>query len=428
MSLPDPDADRSLVQHVETLYPLARVLADPDEAAPLIRTVYEHAAEVPTAQRPSDARAWLFRLLLQARDGDLQPNEKEEDPGSETSFTDDSFRREVAAETAEQRLPVAFAACSLRERFILAIDVLGEPADDVLAAALDTSPEDARSVRDQARSALRASLRDVLRGPERMLVDVALPDEVLRGHLRDLLLDRFTPAPPSLQSTVLETLERARATRAGGSASTDSSWIPGIEAARTILNRTLDAVPAGLSLRGLIGGVAFLLVLMAGIGGGAYLFSPSPSSPATRSVVELSADRADRVEVALETNTPSRASAFVQQSFDRRLSVPEIDGASLRGVGRLALSMGTDVPALLYADDETGTRITALAFNYALMDQLGDQATLDRDHRTRLTTNETLVSEQRGDRAVLLWRQRDDIFVIVAPGLQADSLRSRIRL
>lgn len=428
MSLPDSDADRSLVQHVEALYPLARVLTGPDEAAALIQTIYEHAAQVPAPQRPSDARAWLFRLLVQARDGALQPDETDGQSGSETSFTDDSFRREVAEETAERTLPVAFAACSLRERFILAVDVLGDPTDDVLAAALDTSPADARSVRDQARSALRASLRDVLRGPERMLVDVALPDEVLRDHLRDLLLERFTPAPPSLQSTVLEILERARAARADDSVPTDSSSIPGIETVRTVLNRAMDALRDGLSLRGVVGGIAFLLVLVAGISGGLYLFSSSPSAPAPRSVVELSADRADRVEETLETNAPSRASAFIRQSFDRRLRVPEIDGASLRGVGRLALSMGTDVPALLYADDETGTHITALAYNYALMDQLGDQATLDRDHRTRLATNETLVSEQRGNRAILLWRQRDDIFVIVAPGLQADSLRSRIRL
>lgn len=428
MPLPDPDADRSLVQHVEALYTLARVLGGPDEAAALVRTVYEHAAEVPTTQRPSDGRAWLFRLLVQARDGALHPEETEGGSGSDTSFTDDPFRRDVAEETAERRLPVAFAACSVHERFILAIDVLGEPADDVLAAALDTSPSDARSARDQARSALRASLRDVLRGPERMLVDVALPDEVLRKHLRDLLLDRFHPAPTSLQSTVLEILERARTTHAGDSASTASSSIPGIETARTFLNRALDAVRDGLSLRGLIGGVIFLLLVVAGIGGSSYLFSSSPSTPAPRSVVDLSADRADRVEVTLETNTPSRASAYLQQSFDRRVSVPEIDGASLQGVGRLPLSMGTDVPALLYADDEAGTQIVALAFNYALMDQLGDQATLDQDHRTRLTTNETLLSEQRGDQAVLLWRQRDDIFVVVAPNLQADSLRSRIRL
>lgn len=428
MSLPDSDADRSLLHHLEGLYALVRVLAGPDEAAALLRAVYEHAAQVPPPQRPSDERAWLFRLVGEARDGDLAAA----DPGSpadgDSSFTNDPFRREVAAETAERRLPVAFAACSLQERFVLAIDVLSEPSDEVLAAALNTSPTRARSVRDQARSALRASLRDVLRGPERMLVDVALPDDVLREHLRDLLLSRFPPAPASLQSSVMEILDRAQAQRERESPSTESTPLLDGASVRDRWKQALTAVRDALSLRGLIGGIVFLVVVMAGIGSASYLFSSSPAPPSPRGVVDLSAAQADRVERVLQTETPSRASAYVYQTWDRRISVPRIEGASLRGVGQLSLPMDTDVPALLYADDETGTELVALAFNYALLDQLGDRATLDRTHRTRLATNETLLAEQRGDRAVVLWRQRDDIFVLVAPSLQADTLRSRIRL
>lgn len=428
MPLPDSDADRSLLHHLEDLYALARVLAGPDEAPTLLQAVYEHAAQVPPSQRPSDERAWLFRLLSDARDGALEAAGTGSLKDGDTSFTDDPFRREVAAETAERRLPVAFAACSLHERFVLAIDVLGEPSDDVLAAALDTSTSNARSVRDQARSALRASLRDVLRGPERMLVDVALPDDVLREHLRDLLLDRFSPAPGPLQSSVMEILDRAQAHRQQESPSTESTSLLGGASIPAPLKQALTAARDALSLRGLIGGIVFLVVVMAGIGSASYLFSSSPSPPSPRGVVDLSAEQADRVERVLQTETPSRASAYVYQTWDRRLSVPRIEGASLRGVGQLSLPMDTDVPALLYADDDTGTELVALAFNYALLDQLGDRATLDRDHRSQLATNEALLAEQREDQAVVLWRQRDDIFVIVAPALQADTLRSRIRL
>lgn len=428
MPLPESDADRSLVHHLESLYALSRVVTGADEASSLLRTVYERAAEVPPTQRPSDERAWLFRLMLQARDGDFQPPEAEGHPGSDTSFTDDPFRRDVAEETAERRLPVAFAACSVHERFILAIDVLDEPSDEALAAALDTSVTNARSVRDQARSALRASLRDVLRGPERMLVDVALPDEVLREHLRDLLLDRFHPAPASLQSTVLGVLARARQERRDDAVSADSTAIPGAAPVRAMWNWGRNIVRDRLSLRGVLGGLVFLAIVTASIGGASYLFSSSSAPPSPDGIVDLSAEQADRVEMALQTETPSRASAFVRQSFDRRISVPEVDGASLRGVGRLSLSLDTDVPALLYFDDETETEIVALAYNYALLDELGGRAALARDHRADLTSNETLLAEQRDDRGVVLWRERDDIFVIVAPALQADTLRSRIRL
>jgi hypothetical protein len=176
-----------------------------------------------------------------------------------------------------------------------------------------------------------------------------------------------------------------------------------------------------------IGGLAVLLVLGAGTAGAFYLFSSASAPSASNSIVDLSADRADRVELSLETDTPSRASAYARHSFDRRVAVPEIDAASLQGAGRLSLRSGTDVPAFLYTDDETGSQIVALAFNYALVDRLGNQATLAPNRRTKLTANETLLSEQRGDRAILLWRQRDDILVVVAPGLRADALRTRIR-
>jgi len=426
MPLPDSDADRTLIHHLEALHALARVLTGPEEAATLIQTIYEQAAQVPPQQRPSDERAWLFRLMVQARDGALRPGETEES-SPDRSFTDDSFRREVAEETAERRLPVTFAACSLHERFILAVDVLGAPSDNILAAALDTSPDEARSVRDEARSALRASLRDLLRGPERMLVDVALPDDVLREQLRDLLLGRFHPAPPSLQSHVVDTLKRAQEQREEERASTESTFGAGVEAIRSFMNRAVDTVRRDGSLRSVIGGLAVLLVLGAGTAGAFYLFSSASAPSASNSIVDLSADRADRVELSLETDTPSRASAYARHSFDRRVAVPEIDAASLQGAGRLPLRSGTDVPAFLYTDDETGSQIVALAFNYALVDRLGNQATLAPNRRTKLTANETLLSEQRGDRAILLWRQRDDILVVVAPGLRADALRTRIR-
>jgi DNA-directed RNA polymerase specialized sigma24 family protein len=428
MSMSESDADRSLVRHVEALYALARVLAGADRASTLIRTVYEHAAQVPPSQRPSDERTWLFRLMTEAYDGDLQPAGAEVHPGSDTSFTDDPFRREVAAETAERRLPVAFAACSIHERFILAIDVLGNPSDEVLAAALDTSPANARSIRDQARASLRASLRDVLRGPERMLVDVALPDEVLQDHMHDLLVDRFQPAPTSLQSTAVEILERAREEWRDEPAS-GSGWVPNTIPVRALWSRILNAIPDGPSLRGLFGGLAFLVVVTASIGGAAYFFSASsPAPPSSRSIVDLSVQRFPEVEVARQTETPRRAAAYIQASWGRRLSVPGIEGASLQGVGRLSLSTGPDVPVLFYTDAKTEAQIVAFAFNYALMDELGNRATLARNYRSQLAGNDSPITEQRSGRGVVLWRQRDDIFVIVAPDLQADTLRSRLRL
>lgn len=417
----------SLTAHVEALYALARVLAGPDEAQSLIRTVYEHAAEVPPEQRPADERAWLFRLMVDVREGNLHPAGAEVSSGDDTSFTDDPFRRDVADQTAERMLPTAFAACSLHERFILAIDVLGDPPDEVLAAALDTSTTNARSVRDRARSALRASLRDVLKGPERMLVDVALPEDALRDHLRTLLLDRFHPAPEGLRATVSDVLERARSERQDDRAEESS-------ANRFPIPRRLVSVGEWIgqwvSLRGLLGGFAFVLVVTAGLAGTTYFLSsePSASPSSASSIVDFSVQRTGGIEWTLETPDRDKAAAYVRRTAGRRVSIPSIEGASLTGVGRLPLDPNGSVPVLRYRDDNGQARLLIYAFNYALIDALENQATLTRERRGKLAANQGLLSEQRRGQAVVLWRQRDDILVLVADNTDADSLRSRVQL
>jgi hypothetical protein len=419
MSSPSADApESSLIRHVQTLYPLARVLAGSEEATSLIEDVYTHAADVPPAERPSDERGWLFGLMIDRRDGNLHPAGAEVHPGAETSFTDDPFRREVAAQTAERMLPVAFAACSIHERVILAIDVLASPSDEVLAVALDTTATNARSVRDRARSALRASLRDILNGPERMLVDVALPDEALRTHLRTLLEDRFQPTPSSLRSTVRDIVERARAERAA--ARSDAS---APEASSP------SSIQQWLSVRSLLGALALLSVVAAGIAGWTYFFPSSPASTSSsQSVVALSAQQAPNVTTTQPTSDPAAASAYIRKTWSRLVSVPSIDGASLQGVGRLRVGSDVTVPVLLYADPSAEARIALYAFNYALLDRLGPQGTLDRTIRSKLATNRTLLNEEHGSRSVVLWRQQDDILVAVAPHLEPSALRSRIQL
>ncbi len=407
----------SLARHLRALYPLARVLAGADDAEVLVRRVYERAASVPPQKRPSNERGWMFRLMFEAREARSESAEGEEPAEGETSFTDDPFRREVAEHTAERMLPVAFAACSRHERSILAIDVLTDASDEVLASALDTTVSDAESVRDRARSTLRASLRDVLSGPERMLVDVALPDDALRSLLRSLLTDRFQPAPASVRSTVIDLLERARPH--GSAESEDGPARSWGKRARTALSRI--ASPKGL------GGLLLIALLVAGgLGGASYFFSSA--DPAPRSVIERSVQQAASLQAIHSTDAPADAATYIRDTWNRRVSVPSIEGASLDGVAHVPFGNDAEVPALLYTDEDNGGQIVTYVYNYALLDRLGDQASLARPLRTKLAANESLLSQQHENRSVVLWRQRDDIFVVVAPSADEEALRARINL
>ena len=414
MAPPDPSSS-SLERHLDSLYSLACVLAGPERADALVEHAYQRAADVPPSQRPSDERAWLFRLLVKARNAPPTADSDGE-TGDADSSPEGTFRHTVAVETARRHLPVALAACSARQRFVLTLDVLDTDAD-TLAAALDLEREDARSARDQARSALRASLRDVLNGPERMLVDVALPDDTLRRLLRDLLEDQFLPLPSALQHRVHQRLEAAASERSArtedeADAPTGGLW----SALRQHLN-SRTSILVGLVLVFIVGGLAGL----------AYFDTPSPSAP-SQSIVAFSTQQAADLSSDRDTESPDEAAAFIQQTWDRRVSVPSIEGASLQGVGRRPLAGTAEVPALLYRDEERDTQIVAYVFNYALLDQVGDRIRLGSSLRDELAANEAPLTRQRAKQALVLWRQRDDIFVLVAPNVSPDTLRSRIQL
>jgi len=404
----------SLAQHLEAIYPVACVLAGPDRADALIERAYERAAEVPPSQRPSDERAWLFRLLLAARDESPETAGTTASPEAPSSADDDSFRRAVAVQTARDHLPVALAACSARQRFVLTLDVLD--ADEyTVAAALNLPPEDARSARDEARSALRASLRDVLNGPERMLVDVALPDEALRQLLRSLLEDEFLPLPPPLEARIQDHIATIQSASSDDDSGTEPDEGPWSALQRRLNTRT--SIFVGLVLVFVAGGLAGL----------AYFDAPSPSPAPSQSLIELSTERAADLSATQNTESRAEAEAFFQKTWDRSVSIPAIEGAPLQGVGQLSLDGSSTVPALLYRDDETGSRIVAFVFNYALLDRIGDRVRLGTALREKLAANQAPLTRRQGEQALVLWRQRDDIFVLVAPDMRPDALRSRLQ-
>ncbi len=406
----------ALAQYVHVLYPLAQVLVGPKEADALLHRTYEQAAAVPPSDRPSNEREWLVRLLIDARNE--SPESDIPTSASDTTGTGDAFRRDIAEQVARDKLPVAFASCALRERLILTIDALTDTPDALLSTALDTTTAEAASLRDRAHSTLRASLRDVLTGPERMLFDMALPDDALRVHLHAFLTDRFQPTPPSIQSDVADILA---SNRVENDVSSRSLSLPTerLSEGTRLLRRWMN------SYRGLAVLAVVALLFVVGLGNFSF-FAPEPASSST-SVVDLSVRSAPDVAPTHPTTSPSEAAAYIQRTWNRQVAVPTITEASLQGVGHVPLSDSSTVPVLLYADDDSNHRIAAYAFNYALLDQSGNRAVLAPSLRTKLAAPDTLLARQHADHSAVLWRHRDDIFVVVAPHATTPPLRTRIQ-
>lgn len=406
----------TLLQHLEVLYPLARVLSGPDEAERLLQRVYERAAQIPPEERPDDQHAWLSGLVIETLDGPFLPSQSTSERRDTSSFSDDPFRQDVARQTAERALPVAFAACSIHERFLLALDVLGNPSDDGLAAALNTSVEDARAKRDEAWAALRAALRDVLTGPERMLVDVALPSNALEQTLQTLLTDRFQPVPLALRSKVNATLEDARRQRKKEGP---------LSAPLHKLTRFVSRIFSSRSLRRSL--LALLVLAVLAVGGMGLFSVLQPTAESSPNLISLSANQANTIQSQLASNDLSEAERYVYRTWNRRISAPTIQDADFQGVGHFQITEEVDVPVFLYTDASDSTNIAAFAYSYALLDRLGDRTVLEETLRDQLAQNEQLLTRRRDEQAVVLWRHRDDIFIAVAPSHDPEQLKQRIR-
>lgn len=411
-----PSDDASLTRHLDTLYPLACVLAGPDAADTLLRHAYERAAETPPDARPEDTQGWLLRLLVDTRAQAPDPAHSHPRQHAHT------LRRDVAERTVARVLPVAFAAGSEEERLVLTLDVLDAPID-TLAQALNTPPDAAADTRSQAWSALQDRLRNSLHGPERALVEETMSQELLRSALREDLTARFQSPPASLRSVLNAIEERAEEQVDTAPTAASPSTSPEEEGTPSGANDPADT--AGGTRRRVFGGV-LLLVVAIGIAYGVSRLQPSsPPSSTAPDLPSLSARAADTLRPTYETADPAAAQAFIRTTWQRRIATPSVTGATLQGVGVLRVGE-PGVPAFVFAEDDGTESITVLAFSYAVVDQLGDQVQLDASLRDDLAENEAPIPRTSDGQAVVLWRHRADILVAVAPHLAPDALRSRL--
>lgn len=400
----------SPLEHLDTLYPLACLLVGSEAAPPLLVRMVEKATADP-AEGPEDLDEWLHALFRTALDEGPSSHSEITSTSEDESGSPDPLRRDAAEQIVEETLPLALAACPPRQRFLLALEGLEQPPDDGHASrlrdALDTTPS-------EARASLRATFKDFLSEGKFGLVEETLSDEFLREALDDLLADRFSTIPASLRTHLQSTLQTIE------TAEDNSTHTQG-------LSFLLERLPAGPTSRSLLFVLLIGAMVLAGGTGLWYFLQPSASSSpsmSSQSLVAFSAQYADSVVPDVKTSRSAVAETFVDSTWNRRVAVPSFEGAGLQGVGRVHTDGDIDVPVYLYTTD-TDT-IATFAYNYALVNQLGDEVTLSTELRTALAEDQRRAAEEDAGEG-LLWRDRDDIFVAVSPSLPADSLRTRLR-
>ncbi|PSQ81507.1 MAG: hypothetical protein BRD41_02390 [Bacteroidetes bacterium QS_1_63_11] len=413
----DPSAPRhsdssSLLEHLETLYPLACTLVGPEDAPHLLRRMAEDTAETPSTDRPADMEGWLRRLLQTARDGQAPSEAAVQSSTADETKPPDGWRRDAAEQIIEAALPVALARCTPQERFLLALDGLDAVSASSPAEALG---DVADTTGLEVRATLWTILEDILSDTEYELVDETLSEEAFQDAVDDLLATRYpTAVPQSLRARLREPLQSP--------ATADEETAPSDDS-KSLLDRLPPRPePRALLFALLIG----TLVLAGGIGVSYYTESSSSPSTPSQSLVAVSAERASSVTPMLETNRRSEAAAFVDSVWGRRVTVPAIDEAELEGVGQFRATDDTKTPVFLHTDGTT--RFTTFVYSYALLSQIESDVTLSPELRDALGTAHRVVdADGETSGRTLLWRDRDDVFVTVAPSLPPDSLRARLR-
>lgn len=413
MALPSSPSDASpLLAHLHTLYPLACLLTGPDQAPPLLIRVYQRAAERASEERPEDTERWLLELLHEMS-GSSRSGEEMGAATEATPPADDPLRQDVAEDLIEYALPIALAACSPRERFLLAADAFEATGEHSEHNISDEHPSDAYAT-------LQARLRDVLSATEYDLVNEALSPTSLRDAVRKWATSQFSPAPSSLRARVRATLQTTPS--ADESSSTDSEASSETDASASGSPLPSRLSPHALLLTLLIGA----LVVAGGIGVTSLLRSSSAPSSPSKSLVAFSAERAQSVVPERRTTDRSEAARYVESTWGRQIELPRLTDAKLQGVGRVR-SEGADVPVFLYTTAGNEGDIAIFAYSYALVDRMAATATLDTQVRSELARRNQLVAHADASAEGLLWRDRDDIFIAVAPSLSTDSLRARLR-
>lgn len=388
-----------LLAYSDTLYAVAHALTmNAVEAAALVQATYRRASTL-SPPPAADARLWLLGLL---REEVGLSTEAVPMLGSASATGD--FRRNLAEKATRRVLPIAFAHLPATDRELLVLHMVERLDVPSIAVVTNSTPEIVEARIAVADASLRTAVLDELAPGERGLIG-DLPEGWLGAAMNDMAVRDLPVMPPTLRSS-LEAPARHPVARQASSDRTQR------ESRRADLSRRLQrslAIASIVFFTGLIG----------------YVASRVLEAPEETGIVALSVRASDRVRVELVTDRPEEVEAFLEDRVGWRVPIPQIEGAHLIGARITEPAPGARVPTIVYADDDDGQRVVILAYSYALVDQHAQALRFDRETLEQIQDEGRFDLHDLGSKQVLVWRQRNAIFVGVTEG-QAEALQDRV--
>jgi hypothetical protein len=388
-----------LLAHADSLYAVAHALTmNAVEASALVQATYRRAASA-SPMPGIETRLWLLGLLRE--EAGLAPDST---PMLRSASATGDFRRNLAEKAARRVLPIAFAHLSATDRELLVLHLVERLDVASIAVVTSATPEVAEARIAVADASLRTAVLDELAPGEKGLLG-DLPDGWLRDAMNDMAVRDLPVMPPTIRSS-LETPAPQQSVRR------PSDGQRAAPPPRADLSRRLQRALAIASI-----------VFFAGLIG--YVASRVLETPEDSGVIALSVRASDRARVELATDRPEEVQAFLEERTGWRVPVPQIEGAHLIGARITEPAPGARVPTIVYADDDDGSRVVVLAYSYALIDHHAETLRFDRETLEQIQEEGRYDLHDLGSRQVLVWRQRNAIFVAVTEG-QAEALHERV--
>lgn len=435
-----------LLQHLDSVYTVALALTSgPDAAVQLAETTYAHVFAHPeTVPQPEEKATGHGQSAGPEGQSDKEVGERwQQDKRrllrqvmaihrAQAAITGDDaarlanrppagageallgFRRRLAEQVVNRTLPPVLATLRSEVRLLLLLCYVEGFSCEEAGEVLDLDPAFACRRFEQAKAAVEAALRADVSARERPLL-AALPDTWLRDAFQRMVEAEFEPLPPTVRPTIVaatRTPRRHRNDNAAVTASADRPAETGLETSAsrfaTRFRRVLLAVLTILTV-GLAGYIATILL---------------EQEPETNLIV-LSAEQASATPLSFEADSPEEAERWVREQLDWRLTLPTIDEAQLIGVSVRTVVPGVEVPVFLYDDNTADASLAIFVYTYALLENHAGQIQLAPDIMEQIKGDHSFDLHDLGAQKVLVWRDRDDIFVAVTAA-EAEALRRRI--
>ncbi len=385
---PSADADEALLDHLDALYGFAQLVSqDAEAAARLVRDTYTRAFATPLphglAAAPHEARAWLYRLLLDER-------RASRDSQVALALVDDdedlqARRFALSATLVERLLPAALLALPSQLRLMLVLcDVEGLACEDA-AEVVGMEDDEACAALVEAQETLVANIRGAAALHEVPILDRML--EVpggMRRALAEALERELDPLPPTLRPTIPLPERRAQ--------------VP---------------VSEGMRQRRLW---PYALALALAATAAVVYVQRRPPEASAEDLVEVTADDASAATPTTPLSEREGGEAYALDNAGWRLALPTVRGYRLSGASMRDVAPDVSVPVFHYAsEDSAAGAIVVYAYTYRLLDIARDRLALDPAILAGLEDERHSEQIDLGGAAVLVWRSRDDVFVAVAP-------------